>query len=254
MTKRSTKELFVQKAIEIHGDKYDYSKVEYINADTKVCIICPTHGSFYQEPHTHLKGEGCRYCFYEKNRKELVCGFGVNDYDPLSVYRNKDIRKSYNIWVQMISRCYCKNNNRFVQYYDCKVSDEWSKFSSFYKWWTENYKEGYHLDKDLIGKEQRLYSPQTCCFVPQEINSFLLKRRTVKSDMPRGVSKKGNCFSASCYFGGKENYLGCYSNPDDAHEAYKVFKEKCAVVLANKWKDKIDAKVYNALLNFTLTD
>lgn len=55
-------EKFLEDAKAIHGDLYDYSKVEYINAMTKVCIICPTHGEFWQEPHNHLKGCGCPYC------------------------------------------------------------------------------------------------------------------------------------------------------------------------------------------------
>ena len=56
------KEGFIQKAKEIHGDKYDYSKVEYINNHTKVCIICPEHGEFWQKPIHHTQGKGCPYC------------------------------------------------------------------------------------------------------------------------------------------------------------------------------------------------
>ena len=53
---------FVKKAKEIHGNKYDYSKVEYKNRTTKVCVICPEHGEFYQTPHNHLAGYGCPKC------------------------------------------------------------------------------------------------------------------------------------------------------------------------------------------------
>ena len=53
---------FIKKAKAIHGDKYDYSKVEYINSKTKVCIICPKHGEFWQSPESHLKGRGCNLC------------------------------------------------------------------------------------------------------------------------------------------------------------------------------------------------
>ena len=55
-------EKFVEEAREIHGDKYDYSKVEYINTGTKVCIVCPIHGEFWQSPHNHLGGNGCPEC------------------------------------------------------------------------------------------------------------------------------------------------------------------------------------------------
>jgi hypothetical protein len=61
-TKKSTTEQFVEQAKEVHGDKYDYSKVDYINKKNKVCIICPEHGEFYQLPNNHLKGRGCPVC------------------------------------------------------------------------------------------------------------------------------------------------------------------------------------------------
>ncbi len=60
--KTLTTEEFIKKAKEIHGDKYDYSKVEYTSTNDKVCIICPEHGEFWQRPHNHLKGQGCPKC------------------------------------------------------------------------------------------------------------------------------------------------------------------------------------------------
>lgn len=57
-----TKEAFIENARKVHGDKYDYSKVEYLNNKTKVCIICPEHGVFWQKPNVHLQGNGCQKC------------------------------------------------------------------------------------------------------------------------------------------------------------------------------------------------
>ena len=62
-TKKLTTKEFVEKAKQIHGDKYDYSKVDYISTETKVCIICPEHGEFWQTPHAHLNGHRCPNCF-----------------------------------------------------------------------------------------------------------------------------------------------------------------------------------------------
>ncbi len=59
-------EQFIEEARKIHGDKYDYSKVEYVNNSTKVCIICPEHGEFWQTPKNHKKGQGCSICGYKK--------------------------------------------------------------------------------------------------------------------------------------------------------------------------------------------
>ena len=61
-----TTEEFIQRANEIHNNKYDYSKVEYVNANTKVCIICPIHGEFWQVPSSHLNGRGCKECGVKK--------------------------------------------------------------------------------------------------------------------------------------------------------------------------------------------
>ena len=61
MTKLTTEE-FIKKAREVHGDKYDYSKVEYVKSKAKVTIICPEHGEFLQTPQKHLYGQGCPKC------------------------------------------------------------------------------------------------------------------------------------------------------------------------------------------------
>ena len=62
---------FVDKAKQIHNDKYDYSKVEYLNSSTKVCIICPEHGEFWQTPHSHLSGQGCPFCKESKGERRI---------------------------------------------------------------------------------------------------------------------------------------------------------------------------------------
>lgn len=62
---------FIEKAKNVHGDKYDYSKVEYVNTITKVCIICPKHGEFWQKPNDHLNGHGCPECNESKLEKEI---------------------------------------------------------------------------------------------------------------------------------------------------------------------------------------
>lgn len=66
MSKKLTTKEFIERAKNVHGDKYDYSKVNYINCEEKVCIICPIHGEFWQIAKTHLKGGGCYLCGIEK--------------------------------------------------------------------------------------------------------------------------------------------------------------------------------------------
>ena len=76
--RKITTEEFIRRARSIHGDKYDYSKVNYINRRTKVCIVCPIHGEFWQQPESHCNGSGCSKCYHNK-RKKLLFGVGVND-------------------------------------------------------------------------------------------------------------------------------------------------------------------------------
>lgn len=71
---RITKEVFLERAHKKHGNRYDYSKVDYIRADEPVCIICPIHGEFWQKPQLHMIGHGCQTCFAtpRSNTEEFV--------------------------------------------------------------------------------------------------------------------------------------------------------------------------------------
>ena len=84
----------VEKAREIHGDKYDYSKVEYTNAHTKVCIICPIHGEFWQKPYNHLQGRGCQEC-NKSHLEEEVENFLKNEKFSIGI-KIENFNDSYN--------------------------------------------------------------------------------------------------------------------------------------------------------------
>lgn len=73
---RLTTEAFITRAREIHGDRYDYSLVEYVNARSNVQIVCPTHSMFEQTPHVHLKGSGCPQCGSEQKAEQKRLGAG----------------------------------------------------------------------------------------------------------------------------------------------------------------------------------
>lgn len=93
MSKRKTTEEFIEEAKKVHGDKYDYSKVEYVNARTKVCIVCPEHGEFWQIPDSHLRGRGCRLCGRDVagNKKRIhtyeACFQDASKYETLKEFR-----------------------------------------------------------------------------------------------------------------------------------------------------------------------
>ena len=84
-------DLFTEKAREKHGDKYDYSKVEYVNNHTKVCIICPEHGEFWQVPNSHLNGRGCPFCKESHLERDMKKILDVTQMPYKYQYRNKEL-------------------------------------------------------------------------------------------------------------------------------------------------------------------
>lgn len=257
--KRLTTEEFITKARAVHGDKYDYSKAEYINNHKKVCIICPAHGEFWQKPNNHLNGHGCSSCKAEKcskrlkgkirsKRRRLIYGVGINDFNGITSTKDK----SYNIWRQMLFRCYSKYYYKRPTYMDCTVCDEWHHFSAFKKWFDENYIDGYTLDKDLTRRGNRVYCPQYCAFIPNEINALLnthkRSRGAVKS---LGVSYFRGKYVAQCSFGdGNPIPIGAYNTEEEAFIAYKHAKEAHIKRVAEQYynEDKINTAVYNTLI------
>ena len=87
--KKINTDIFIDKAKKIHGEKYNYSKVNFKRCDEKVCIICPKHGEFFQMPYSHLSGKGCRKCQYEKISSEKNIGTDLFVSKSKEIYGNK---------------------------------------------------------------------------------------------------------------------------------------------------------------------
>lgn len=245
---RKTTEQFIEDAKRIQGNKYDYSKVDYQRNQVKVCIICPEHGEFWQTPNSHLGGKGCPKCKCEK-LKSFVFGIGVNDTLGLS---NKPAHQK---WLQMIKRCGSKDYKaKYPSYADVSVCEEWRYFSNFEKWFQEQspwYHKGWHLDKDILVKGNKVYSPETCCFVPAEINYLLTQRSRCRGEYPIGVHLGNNGkYCAMLSKCGNREYLGYYNSPENAFQAYKIAKEAQIKEVADKWKDQLEPRVYEALYNY----
>lgn len=245
MSSRKTTEQFISEARKVHGLRYDYSKVTYKDNKTKILIICPTHGEFLQSPIVHLHGCGCAKCSY-KNKK--LCGIGNNDI--ISSYESE----SYKYWSRMIKRCYYQDVKRGINTYDdCSVCDEWHDLSTFAKWFDEHYVHGWALDKDILVKGNRVYSPSTCCFVPQEINNLFTKRSALRGELPIGVASNNgiaNPFRAYMAYDGRQKRLGVFDTKEKAFLAYKDAKQIRIKELAEKYKDKLEHCVYQALCNY----
>ena len=241
-----TTEQFIADARKIHGDKYDYSKVVYIHSLKKVCIICPKHGEFWQIPSAHLQKEGCKRCHMvqdEYGKLDVIGDIGTDCYIK---------------WRHLLKRCFDQEyKQKNPTYADVSVCNEWLLYSNFKKWFYDPhnaYQKSYQLDKDLLVKNNKLYSPETCCFIPQEINKLLTKRDTCRGQYPLGVTKAPNrpAFAAHITKNGKHVYLGYFKSIDKAFNAYKQAKEQYFKELANKYfqEGKITEKVYNALMRY----
>ena len=164
--------------------------------------------------------------------------------------------KCRGIWKSMLQRCYNKNfQEKQPTYKGCSVATEWHNFQNFAEWFEENYEphmEGFHFDKDILVKGNKIYSPETCCFIPFEINLLFTANNINRGKYPIGVSffKDLKKFISACSINGTQKSLGYFDTPEEAFQAYKTAKEKHIKEVADKWKEQITEQTYQALYNY----
>ena len=184
---------------------------------------------------------------------KLVYGVGIND-GKYPATLNGINTKEYSLWNNMLKRCYSvKYHETRPTYVGCNVSDNFNQYSYFHEWCQNQIGfEGcdFSLDKDLIYKGNKEYNENNCVFIPIEINSVLIKRQSDRGLLPIGVTKNGKNYKAQCSYNGKRKSLGTFTTPELAFNAYKTFKEAHIKELAEKYKGTIDARAYQALLNY----
>ena len=115
--------------------------------------------------------------------------------------------------------------------------------------------KGFDLDKDLLIKGNKVYSENTCIFIPREINTLLVKRKASRGECLIGVywSNTSKTFIARVKKNkGKSEWLGFFKTELEAFNAYKQAKESFIKEQASNWKDQIDERAYNALMNYTV--
>ena len=188
--------------------------------------------------------------------KKLVYGVGIND-GKYPATLNGINTKEYSLWNNMLKRCYSvKYHETRPTYVGCNVSDNFNQYSYFHEWCQNQIGfEGcdFSLDKDLIYKGNKEYNENNCVFIPIEINSVLIKRQSDRGLLPIGVTKNGKNYKAQCSYNGKRKSLGTFTTPELAFNAYKTFKEAHIKELAEKYKDTIDSRAYQALLKYEVS-
>lgn len=171
-------------------------------------------------------------------------GVGINDLNN-ECYANGKNTTVYAVWNDMIRRCYSDKSKVNRPTYDgCTVCDDWIYFSRFKLWFDLNYVDNWHLDKDLLVVGNKIYSPETCLFVPQSLNKLFTDSAAARGKYPIGVNidKRGR-FMARVSENGKRKYLGLFKTPEDAYEAYKNGKRSYVLSEMNRYKNEFQDNI-----------
>lgn len=168
------------------------------------------------------------------------------------------------MWRGMLSRCMPYGWVRNPTYVGTTCSENFKSYSFFYEWCNKQVGFGnkdekgknWQIDKDILIKGNKIYSEDTCCFVPKNINTLLTKSNSSRGKQPIGVfwDENRGSFRAVCSENNKLKHLGCFKTKDSAFSAYKLFKERLIKAVAEVYKGQIDERVYTALMNYQVSD
>lgn len=213
-----------------HHPKYgEYSIVEYLNCE-KVRIRFSRTGYECYSSYNHIQN------------KEVKDYFHRGKYGACKGCSHTD-REAYKTWSNMIYRC---NNSK--GYSSASICDEWLDFSVFLSWYDAQYKESHwHLDKDILSNGQGIYSPQTCCFLPPQINTFFAKHKKAKG---YSYNKRRKKYESYCRDRGKYVHLGMYEDSHSARLAYLRYKRSLLEELIEPYLDRISVEIYNAMKQY----
>lgn len=164
----------------------------------------------------------------------------------------------YQKWIKMFQRCYggelIKGNKTYL---DCEVAKEWHNFQVFAEWFDKKWKsdmDKWCLDKDILLKGNKIYSPDTCCIIPQEINKLFSRRQNKRGKYPIGVTlnKRLNKYEVQIGIRGKRTYKGIFDTPEEAFNIFKIEKEKYIKEVADEWKPLINPRTYEAMCTWVV--
>ena len=218
---------------------------------------------FLETGNRKIVRSGALKCGVVKDRgRESVYSFGI--VGDMKISSNGVHFASYSVWSSMIERCYSeKRDAKWITYKDCSVSEEFKYYENFKEWCEKqigfNSKDetgrSFELDKDILFKGNKIYSSETCVFVPLEINQIFRKSE-------RWVDTKetmiGTCLSrnkkhvARIRIKGKLKHLGTFNTEAEAYESYKASKTEHIRSIAEKWRGMIDERVYEILMNYEI--
>jgi hypothetical protein len=226
---------------------YSCTIIEYLNANN--CTIQFEDGTVltHIRYRTLLKG-GVKNYNFPNNYGIGYIGYGT--------YDSTSHPKAFITWRAMLRRCYdLKYQEKHSTYKGCSVDECWHSFQVFAEWHCNYYNtetmKKWDLDKDTLIKGNKIYSPETCRFIPKEINGLSLYTNS-KNKLSLGVYKVDDSYVARLHMNGKTHHIGSFKTILEASNAYKTAKETYVKSVANKWKGLIDNDVYEILINYKL--
>lgn len=234
---------------------------EMVIVDYRGCmdvdVYFPEYDWVYKSVTYQKFKDGGVKCPYERS----VYGVGYFGNGEYKAWENGKNTRIYNTWYDMLKRCYDKEyHKKQPTYKNCTVCDEWLNFQNFARWYEENYYEiegeVMCLDKDILFKGNKIYSPETCVIVPQAINKLFTKRQNDRGDSTIGTSPVDGKYMVRCHMinpktgKSKRKYLGIYDTQEKAFKIYKYYKEKNIKMVADYFREQIPDKLYDALYNY----
>lgn len=192
--------------------------------------------------------------------KTIVYGIGYRENMGTLDVEGKTT-KEYGLWKSILFRCTEKCSSVQSPYIGCTISENFKSYDFFYEWYRKQKGYGFkdnngrywQIDKDIIERGNKIYHEDLCVLVPHSINTLLTRSDRSRGEYPIGVTKRkddGRFYSCCSDGTGKQKFLGRFGTPEDAFLAYKYFKEKIIAELANKYKEVIDPRAYQALINY----
>lgn len=186
-----TKEQLLQMFRTKHNDTYEYIVTE-TKSDSEVGVVCKKHGIFYQKVRKHLEGQGCKKCAGEASSQKWKNPTG---------YRVDGVQVQlplYAVWRAMQQRCKPQYWVKRKHYSGTSCSESFNSWDYFYEWAViqagygcfDDKGKPFELDKDLLSEGDKVYSENTCCFLPRELNQALAMNQTEK--VVELVNKYGN--------------------------------------------------------------
>ena len=241
--------------------------VEYNNALDIIVEFQDEHKYRLHTNYQAFKNGKCKNPFFASVYGHGYLGTDKNGNVPkMSEFKDgKNVHTwEYHKWQNMLQRCFDnKYKEKEPTYKNVTCCDRWLCFANFLEDfeilkqeynWSEN--ETLNLDKDILHKNNKIYSLENCVLVPQWINSLFTKNDTKRGEYPIGVCYNKQCkkYEAYCNINGKFIGLGYHNTVEEAFNAYKIAKENEVKRVANDCVSKgyivKDSRLYNAMINY----